>query len=315
MQKIFLKFLNVIAFISYPKIPRKYRYYVRDNYFSRIFQSKYWIIDYFSKRKYKVIEYHGEFQQELTFVLPFAYWHFLNGTLKKTISCDDTKELYFFSDHHEELHKKRDWVNNAKNFEIPNMTHSPAFSYKKWAAVPLKQHYKNELLKFEKPILIIANKYNIEWENDPINFFSIPVLKRVISLYSHKYQIIYNRPSATQIVSDGSDILDLHEYEWLRKDCPDVLLMSDLYQKHRSSVNNFNHFQLKLYANCERFLSVHGGTAALASYFGGVNIIFSRSGLEHLFNEFATIFPTLSGAKVLHAKNEDEIFKYVAKYF
>ena len=70
-----------------------------------------------------------------------------------------------------------------------------------------------------------------------------------------------------------------------------------------------------VYANCSRFISVHGGTAALASYFGGINIIFSRSGLEHLFNEFATIFPKLSNATILHAKSETELFKYLQQYY
>jgi hypothetical protein len=315
MQKIFLKFLKVIAFISHRNTPKKYLYYIRDNYYSRILQSKYYFKDYWFKRKYKIIEYHGEFQQELTFVLPFAYWHFLNGTLQKTISCDDTKEFYFFSDNHEELHKKRDWRNNAKTFEFPNMTHSDSFTYKKWARVPLKQHYKNDVIVFDKPILVIANKFNIEWENDPINFLDVSTLDRIIRLCKHKYQIIYNRPSATQIVSDGSDILDLEDYGWLRSNYPDVVLMNDLYMKYQSTVNNFNHLQLMVYANCERFLSVHGGTATLASYFGGINIIFSKSGLEHLFNEFDTIFPNLSGAKIFHAKTENDVFKYLHEYY
>src|SRR5215213_5583067 len=153
MRKLFLKFLQAVALITHPKIPKKYCSYIRDNYYSRIFQFKYYFKDHFSKKKYKIIDYQGEFQQELTFVLPFAYWHFLNGTLQKTISCDDTKELYFFSDHHEELHEKRDWINNARNFEFPNMTHSSSFSYKKWARVPLQQQYKNDILVFGKPIL------------------------------------------------------------------------------------------------------------------------------------------------------------------
>lgn len=315
MQKIFLKLLNVITFINHPKLPRKYSYYIRDNYYARIFQIKYCFKDYIFKREYKITDYHGEFQQELTFVLPFAYWHFLNGTLLKTISCDDTKELYFFSDDHEEFHKKRDWRNNSKNFEFPNMTHSSSFSYKKWARVPLKEHYKNDIFIFEKPVLVIANKFNVEWENDPINFFDIPSLDRIINLYKSKYQIIYNRPLATQIVSDGSDILDLGDYAWLRSNHADVILMSDLYTKYESVVNNFNHLQLMVYANCSRFISVHGGTAALASYFGGINIIFSKSGLEHLFDEFATIFPNLSGAKIFHARNQNDLFKYLQQHF
>jgi len=195
------------------------------------------------------------------------------------------------------------------------MTHSVSFSYKKWVRVPLQKHYKNDILVFEKPLLVIANKFNIEWGNDPVNFLSISVLDKVINLCKSKYQIIYNRPLATQIVSDGSEVLDLGEYNWLRSTHPEVLLMNDIYAKHQLTVNNFNHLQLMVYANCDRFISVHGGTAALASYFGGINIIFSKSGLEHLFHEFTTIFPNLSGAKILHARNENDLFKYLQEYY
>ncbi|MEO6219163.1 MAG: hypothetical protein ABIO81_01960 [Ginsengibacter sp.] len=315
MRKLFLKSLNVITIVTHPGIPKKYCFFIRDNYFSRLIQIKYYLKDYYLKKIYKVIEYHGEFQQELTFVLPFAYWHFLNGTLDKTISSDNTKELYFFSDKHEESETKRDWLFNDETFEIPNMTHSNTFSYKKWKRVPLQPYYKNEIFVFEKPILIIANKYNIEWKNDPVNFFDITMLDRIFRCYKDKYQVIYNRPLSTQIVSDNSEILDLGEYSWIKANHPDVLLMDDLFTKNQKYVNNFNHLQLMVYANCSHFISVHGGTAALASYFGGTNIIFSKRGLEHVFNEFSTIFPKLSGAKILHAEKEEDVFNYLQQYY
>jgi hypothetical protein len=311
MRKLFLKVLNVITVLTHPEIPKKYCYYITHNYYSRFIQIKYYFRNHYFKKRYKTVEYRGEFQQELTFVLPFAYWHFLNGTLNKTISTDNTKELYFFSSNHQEIHKKRDWLYNAETFEIPNMTHSNSFSYKKWVRVPLKQFYKNKIFVFDKPILVIANKYNIEWECDPINFLSISVLHKIISCYSPKYQIIYNRPLASQIVSDNSEILDLGEHDWLKENHPKVILMNDLFTEYQNEVNNFNHLQLMVYANCNHFVSVHGGTAALASYFGGTNVIFSKRGMEHVFNEFNTIFPKLSGAKILHAKKEQELFNYL----
>lgn len=311
MQKIFLKALNVITFISHPKIPFKHTFFIRDNYYSRLVQVKYFFKDYYFKKKYKNIQYFGEFQQELTFVLPFAYWHFLNGTLKKTFSCEGTQVLYFFSKDHTEVPKKREWLNNSINYEFPNMGHGNSFSYKKWARVPLKEYYLNDIFIFEKPILIIANKYNIEWGNDPINFFDIPTLDHMITRYKDKYQIIYNRPAASQIVSDESEILDLGDYEWIQSAHPETILMNDLFIQYSSFVSSFNHLQLLVYANCSHFVSVHGGTGTLASYFGGTNIIFSKRGLEHIFNEFETIFPRLSGATILHAKTEEELFKYL----
>jgi hypothetical protein len=267
------------------------------------------------KKPYKTINYKGEFQQELAFILPFAYWHHLNGTLQKTISCKNTRELYFFSNDHEELYAERDAESNFSDYEVPNMAHSNTYSYSKWAQVPLKAQYKNDLFLFEKPILVIANKYNMEWDEFPINFIDIPTLDRIIRKCKDNYQIIYNRPLSRHIVSDNSDILDLKEHQWLRDTYPEVLLMSDLYQRNKGKVNNFNHLQLMVYANCSHFISVHGGTAALASYFGGINIILSKKGVEHIFDEYNTIFPLLSGAKVVHAATETEVLNYMDEHF
>jgi hypothetical protein len=80
-------------------------------------------------------------------------------------------------------------------------------------------------------------------------------------------------------------------------------------------VKNFNHLQLMVYANCNHFISVHGGTSALASYFGGVNVILSKSGIEHYFKEFETIFPALSGAKILHATSEEKMFQCLSEHY
>lgn len=315
MKNLFLKFLYLVASFNHPQIRKEYRYFIRDNYYSRIFQLKYRIKDYLKKEKYKTIEFQGEFQQELTFVIPFAYWHYLNGTLKTTISSKNTKDFYFFSEDHKEIHDKRIWQLNHSNFEIPNMTHCVSFDYKKWVQVPFKDRYRNNVFVFEKPILIIANKYNIEWDNQPINYFDIGMLEWIIKNYGQKYQIVYNRPLPSQIVDDNSEILDLNEHIWLKQNHPEVLQLNDLYSDNKATVNSFNHLQLLVYANCNHFISVHGGTAALASYFGGINIILSKRGIEHELKEFETIFPALSNATILHAKTEDDVKILMGTYY
>jgi len=148
-----------------------------------------------------------------------------------------------------------------------------------------------------------------------LNFIDITTLERIITTYGDKYQIVYNRPLVTEIISDNSDILDLDEFDWLKEKYPQVLVMQDLFVQHRARVNNYNHLQLLVYANCQHFISVHGGAAALCSYFGGTNIILSYSGIEHIFNEFATIFPALSGAQILHAKTPGEVFCLLEEYY
>ncbi|MFD3001495.1 hypothetical protein ACFS7Z_14085 [Pontibacter toksunensis] len=314
MQSVVLKLLYLVASLKYPKIEKDYRYFIRDNYFCRINQTKYLFRDYIKKDKYKVISYKGEFDQELRYVIPFAYWHYLNGTLKKTISCRNTKELYFFSDNHEERFEERDWEFSYSNYEFPNMTHSNSFSFSKWKRVPYKQHFKNDVFVYEKPLLVISNKFNIEWDSAPLNFLGIEDLEKIISLYRSKYQIVYNRPLPTQIITDNSETLDLNEYSWLRENHPEVLLVNDLYEQHRSIVNNFNHLQLMVYSNCNHFISMHGGTAALASCFGGVNFILSKGNPKEVhLNEFSTIFPALSGARIIHASSTDSLFEQLEK--
>lgn len=316
MKNIFLKFLFVVASIKYSHIERNYRYHIRDNYFCRVNQIKYFFRDYIKKERYKVTAFRGEFDQELRYVIPFAYWHHLNGTLKKTISCENTRELYFFSEDHEERYQERDWETSYGDYEFPNMTHSASFSYQKWRRVPYKQHFRNDVFVYDKPLLVIANKYNVEWDKPPVNFLSIEDLDSIIRTYGHKYQIIYNRPLPTHIVTDNSDTLDLNEHPWLKEKYPEVLLVDDLNEKHKSIVNNFNHLQLMIYANCDKFISMHGGTAALASCFGGVNVILSKGKpMEVHLNEFATIFPALSGAKILHANSKESLFGYLEKNF
>ena len=307
----------MVAALKYPRIRKDLRYFVRDNYFSRLNQIRFIPQDYLAKKKYKVIDFQGEFELELRYVLPFAYWHHLNGTLKHTISCSKTSHFYFFSENHTEKYEKRVWEAGYDYYDVPNMTHSPTFDYSKWEQVPFKSHFKNDLFVYDKPILIIANKYNMEWDKPPINFLDISTLDRIITDYKQKYQIVYNRPLSSQIVDDNSEIMDLNEHAWLREKHPDVILIYDLHEQYRDKVNDFNHLQLLVYANADRFISMHGGTAALASYFGGINTILSHpgGGMEHHFNEYATIFPALSGARILHAKNKDELLNLLHQHY
>ena len=315
MKNYIRKFLLLLVVVKYPKVRKEYKYFIRDNYYCRLLQFKYLYKDYVKKEKYKTIEFQGEFDQEIRYVMPYAYWHYLNGTLKKTISCKGTKEFYFFSDNHEERYDERLWEKSYTNFTIPNMTHSISFSYRKWKRIPFREHYSNTIFRYSKPTLVIANKYNVEWEKAPLNFLDIPTLDSIISRYKEKYQIIYNRPLPSQIVEDNSAILDLKEHQWLREAHPEVILMDDLYRQYQNMVNNFNHLQLMVYANCSHYISMHGGTGALASCFGGVNIILSKRGIEHELKEFDTIVPMLSGAKILHAKTETEILEYLSENY
>lgn len=314
LNKLINKFLGLIVRVRYGHLPISLRYYYRDTYLCQLVQLRYFVRDYIIKKPYKEISFNGEFAPELQFALPFAYWHFKNGTLKTTCSSKFTKELYFFSGHHQEQFEIRTNDGNY-NYEIPRILYSHNYNMRKWKAVPLKEIYANNVYKFDKPVLVIANRYNMEWDGPPISYFSKEIISFIIGNFSGKYTIIYNRPRPKNITMDNSDIYDLDEYEWLKNNHPDITLMEDLFETNTGAASNFNHLQMMVYANADRFVSIHGGTATLASYFGGINLIFSKTGPEHHFLCYEKLYPKFSGAHIIHAKHEHEFKSLLLQNF
>lgn len=314
LYKLTNKILSLYVLLRYGKVPPALKYFYRDTYYCRLVQLKYFIRDYITKKPYKTVSFDGEFAPELQFALPFAYWHYKNGTLKKTQSSKYTRELYFFSPDHEEYFDSRSNEANY-NFEMPRVLYSQDYNMSKWEPVPLKATYRNTTYTYEKPSLVIANRYNMEWDGPPISYFSIPVLSFIIENLKDKFTIIYNRPRVQNIITDESDIYDLNEYEWLEKEHPEVVLMENLFKENKANASSFNHLQLMVYANADHFISIHGGTATLASYFGGTNLIFSKQGPEHHFGCYHKLYPQLSGAAIWHAKTEDELKTYIKSKF
>lgn len=314
--RVVFKTSTLVTLISYPKIPSQYRFFIRYFFIHQLLQLKFLLKDKFIKSEYKFIDYNGEFGPELKFVVPFAYWHFKNGTLKQTISSKNTKEFYYFSENHQEKYCFRQWSNFNYDLNIPNSEdHNIKYNLHKWKQVPLKERYKNnELFKFVKPLLIIANKYNSEWNGEPVNFLTLEDIKFIHDNFNAKYTIIYNRPESSSIVNDNSKTYNLKDKEYIRKNLPKITLMEDIYEEYKEQVNNYNHLQLLVYSKSEKFISVQGGASVLASYFEGINIIYARKGIELFFNEFEAFYPKLSGAIIKHAKSKEQLRKYILSY-
>ena len=309
-KKLLNKALSLYVLLRHGKIDVSLRYFYRDTYYCQLVQLKYLLRDYLIKKEYKCVAFQGEFAPELQFVLPFAYWHYKNGTLASTRSSKFTAELYFFSPDHEEVFDRRIPEGNY-NYETPRILYSHNYDMAKWEPVPLKEVYQNEVYKYDKPLLVIANRYNMEWDGPPISFIGIPQLDMIIKKLKTKYTIVYNRPKAANITEDNSNIFDLNEFDWLKSAHPEVIHMDDLYRVNKANANNFNHLQLMVYANADFFISVHGGTATLASYFKGTNIILSKQGPEHHFKCYKQLYPKLSGAMIHHVKSDMELEKAV----
>ena len=117
-NRIINKILGLYVRLRHAGVDNKLRYFYRDTYYCQVVQWKYLLKDFITKGPYKTISFQGEFAPELQFVLPFAYWHYKNGTLKSTRSAKYTAPFYFFSPDHKEVFDTRTNEGNY-NFEMP----------------------------------------------------------------------------------------------------------------------------------------------------------------------------------------------------
>jgi len=240
-----------------------------------------------------IVNHHGaEFGYELIAALPFAYWLHRHDQLTKSVSCADTKCLYYFSEHHEETIPERKWDNFTKAMrlaEIPNLKiHQPQLDWSRWEAPPLNEYYANDIFDYD---VIVMNKYNNEWGYNPINFIPKDTLDRIFTKLKGK-KVLYFHMTKDMGRDDSAESLDLNEWDIVRRHGVDT--MQDVMKKYDYSLN---HLQCLIYANCSEFVSIQGGSAILASYFGGRNIIYAVNSGETQSGSFGW-YPRFGGSDI-----------------
>ena len=279
------------------------------------------------------VQYFGEFGFELFAIIPYAYWLHVNRRLEFSASAKDTKCLYYFSPDHEEPSEKRSYV-PITEYPAGAMTRFGAdvprfpelLDAGKWIPPPYKRVYENERFRWDKDICIICNKYTMEHishaegiayyltrKRGIINFLSIAALCEIVKLLSGRYQIIYNRPLPENIVTDHQESCDMNDFEILKDRFPGVLTLQELLKENLDL--SYNQLQLQLFANCEHFISVQGGSSYLASYFGGKNIIFAKEGWEVQCNAYRNWFHRFSGARIFPVNNDQDLIDTVKREF
>jgi hypothetical protein len=256
------------------------------------------------------LDYDGEFGPELQTVIPYAYYLRQHHALEKTVSALDTKCLYYFSERHEERYALRRFMrpSERRSRGIPNPDeHVPRFNLAQWTAPPYKTKFRNERFVWRKEPVIISNKFNQEWCGPPRNYIDLPALERILTLLADRYQIIYCRPLPGDIIWDENTARSFADSDLISQ-CPGVLTMQQLHTENPDL--SFNELQLRVYANCERFISVQGGNSVLASYFGGTNIIYVTQGLELVRGDF-NHFPLYAGTRIVPCRNQQDFLSSI----
>jgi hypothetical protein len=272
-------------------------------------------------------KYFGEFGFELLAVVPYAYWLHRQGLLERTIGGLDTRCLYYFSKNHEERPVKRHYVpiteypvgERGSFFRYDLATFPRVLDTRKWLPPPYGEAFRDECFRWEKEICILSNKISDEQFSGeptlgpPTNFIAIELLLRLIGMLRGRYQVIYNRPRASDIANDHQTIREIGDIEAIKRAFPDTVTIQELHSRYPKL--SFNELQLRLYSGCRRFVSVLGGSAYLASYFGGTNIVFARRGWEVDCGAYERWFDRFSGARVVATGSDQELVQAVEREF
>jgi hypothetical protein len=260
-------------------------------------------------------QYFGEFAFELLAVVPYAYWLHTRGLLTRTVSTPDTRPLYYFSPHHEERPVARRFVPITEYpigrggwIRYDRKGFPTELDTRRWLPPPYKEVYAGSQFVWERAPCIICNKYSDEryrWHRGPANFIDNDTLLALIGRLRRRYQVVYVRPRPVDIVNDHQAIWDPGDLETVERAFPDVRTIQQLHAERPEL--SYNELQLRLFAGCQRFVSVLGGSSYLASWFGGTNIVLAKRGWEVACGAYQGWFDRFSGARVLRVRSGREL--------
>lgn len=216
------------------------------------------------------IEEFNEFTWDVIRTLPRAYYYHINNIPYTLEHKPGLSSLYFFVKNKIEVDKFNP-INDSStyNFELPD------FAKKEWLPPPLKEIFKGKVVT-DKPIVVIQNKYALEWERGIFNFFSIDFLEKLFIYLKDKYQIVYIRPESNidNYYFDENKILNYNDYEIIKQNHPYVLTIKQLINTYPDL--DYNTLQYYVSAAADKHLTTSGGNACISSYFGGDVFIYDN---------------------------------------
>lgn len=232
----------------------------------------------------ETLEFSGEFGEELNNFIPYVYWLFSIGEMqsRKIKTYKGMEAFYYFL--------RKDQIETkvaSRNYAVaPSfMPHaSGLFSTKggmEWAP-PYRDAFR-DTVKFDKPILVVHNKYTSEWGDKPVNFIELDTLNEIFNQFKHSYQIIFfeaARASSTSLgyTHDHQEIVQYNDYE-VAKEHKEVIVFADYAASKTNS--NYNELKLNIFSNAYYFITTQGGNAHMASLFpGSLVIVLHKAGRE-----------------------------------
>lgn len=244
----------------------------------------------------EVIDFVGEYGIEVGVFIPYIHYLKSTGkfTGKKIITYEGMKPYYYFLDDGDIEYKKE--VRQHRVYRYPNfpeyfLWHDNIFLrdncvLEEYLPPDFYNFYKNQpihnIIQSNKPIIIINNKFNLEWyaHMPPQNFFSIDELRKMLNILTPHYTIVYSRPGnhiplRNYAIDDAEvrSVLKMEERQMIETEFKEVLLIEKLIEKTNIE---FNELKCILNANAVATITVLGGTCFFDAYFPSKHIVYCK---------------------------------------
>ena len=246
-----------------------------------------------------------------------AYGHFLQGDDVRVETLYSSKPFfYFLSDIKEEKLREDRGVPYAQK------AYQNDFDPKKewgeiWTPPPIKDYYSKTFdISSQKPILIINNKYNIEWGVKPYNILDLDALFSIFTKFQSEFTIYYIRYDGSfhnknSGYYDNVPSVPFDDYKMIREKFPKVNTIYDFMGEYDC---DYNTAQCMLMSKSDRHISVAGGNAVLSSYFSKDNIIFTGKNCPRNASNRAvwrdnSWLSVLSGSNIYGVMDNEQLIK------
>jgi hypothetical protein len=246
----------------------------------------------------ETLEYTGEFGAELVLFTPFCEWLSSRGLLRNRslriyagMRCfyDQMKCRAIIEKDEDRRYvapaKRPDWMPIRNEHTFDTAISNRFLRYPDLRARFSSCAVPHEIAHSTKPLLVVHNKYNIEWDRGPINCIPLRALDKLFGELKSRYTVVYVRHGATVAPGysrDHNTPLMLDETKVLRRH-PTVLNFDDLYRRGSlcGQASDFNTFKNAIYSRCYHFISSQGGGAHhIALYSGSLIAILHKEGRE-----------------------------------
>ncbi len=276
----------------------------------------------------EVLDYTGEFGAELVLFMPFCQWLSRRKLLaQRTIRTYAGMRCFYDNLKCREIIEKTDdrifvppdrrpeWMPIRDEHSLSLKESRQCLLYpdlrSRFSSYPLPAVITNST----KPLLIIHNKYNIEWDSKPINYIPLPVLEMLFATLNSLYTIIYIRhgvDSGPGYSKDHNTALPWQDNEVLCRN-PEILSFSDLYRVNLATTDghryDLNTFKNAIYSRCYRFITSQGGGAHhIALFSGSLLAILHRQGREleqAYFSGYYSFMTTPPPTRLICTHDED----------